>query len=123
MSQAPDVQSKPPDIDVRFRDRTEWRSGSFIWQSLVALIAIEVAFVAGVFMHASLGFQRYQGEMTVVLVTMATLCLGFGIGVLVCWRYRDSDEDALREKYKSLHHRAELLVEMAGKLERKKERR
>jgi len=111
MSQAPDVSPKRP---IEFRVY-----GGIVWN----FIGMLIVFVAGVLLHASLGFQRYQGEMTVVLVMAATLCLGFGIGVLVCWRYRGSDEDALREKYTSLHHRAALLVEMADKLERKKELR
>ena len=103
MSQAPDVQSRQTYRVVG--------TGDFVWQSIVALITIEIAFAAGIFLHASFGYHRFQGEMTVAFVTMATLCLGFGIGILVSWRNRASDNEALRRKFELLREHADLLVQ------------
>jgi hypothetical protein len=109
-----DLGPEIPGLDDLQVSIVKERHGFFVWSHLFSLT---LAFAAGILIHvvASMsvfGTNILVGETPkIILLSMATLCLGFGAATLLNWRIRDVQWSKLEAKYETLDARAKELVD------------
>ena len=82
-----------------------------------------IGFAGGVLtlMASTSWVSKYAtNSWNVVFVSMATLCLGFGVAAVFYGRIRDAQGRALREQYDELRTRADVLSKKFDSFEKKK---
>jgi hypothetical protein len=111
----PDVigQTGLPGLDELHATIVKEPHGFFIWGHTFshllavaggALIVITVGMIVGGVNSA------VETSSKTVLLSMATLCLGFGMATLLNWRIRDAQWRKLEARYEALDARADALV-------------
>jgi hypothetical protein len=80
------------------------------------LLLMQAALIAGVVLTIY-GTRSAGQDFKLLLLSMATLCIGFGAGTLLYRRIGDSRVDELRAEFRNLRARADNLIEKIDNLE------
>jgi ABC-type Fe3+ transport system permease subunit len=119
-----------PGLDELHASLVKRPRGFFTWALIFPLV---LAFTSGVLVQyfASGVLVQFAVDKIVginsgleissktVLLSLATLCLGFGLATLLHWRIRDAQWRKLDEQYEALETRADTLVKAAAHLGRR----
>lgn len=74
------------------------------------LLLMQASLIAGVVLTIY-GTRNAGQDFKLLLLSMATLCIGFGAGALLYRRIADNRADDLRAEYRNLRTRADNLIE------------